>query len=236
VRALPGPASCRGAGTVGAAAPTWSAESASGSGLRPTRDRQRHRGDDRAGIDHEEAKPMSASSTDHSGGRCRTLDGTTHLPGHPVGPPRSAVTRSQQPLLGEHAVVLGASMGGLAARVLADFYETVTVVERDMLPENATNRRGVPQGRHVHLLLGRGSQILGELFPGFQPRRTRRGWNPRLRRRRFVQTVHEQWRTPLPALRSIQRRPALATEQTIVGVSRSPTGASRWERHRPGGP
>ena len=29
--------------------------------------------------------------------------------------------------LGEHAIVLGASMGGLlAARVLADFYETVS--------------------------------------------------------------------------------------------------------------
>ncbi|MCW2690851.1 MAG: hypothetical protein JWR37_5741 [Mycobacterium sp.] len=70
--------------------------------------------------------------------------------------------------LGEHAVVLGASMGGLlAARVLADVYETVTVVERDELPETAANRRGVPHGRHVHLLLGRGSQVLGELFPGF---------------------------------------------------------------------
>lgn len=31
-----------------------------------------------------------------------------------------------------HAVVLGASMGGLlAARVLADFYDRVAVVERD---------------------------------------------------------------------------------------------------------
>src|SRR6476661_3361416 len=70
--------------------------------------------------------------------------------------------------LGEHAVVLGASMGGLlAARVLADCYETVTVVERDVLPETSANRRGVPQGRHVHLLLGRGSQVLDELFPGF---------------------------------------------------------------------
>src|SRR4029077_5139385 len=70
--------------------------------------------------------------------------------------------------LGEHAVVLGASMGGLlAARVLADFYETVTVVERDVLPDDAVNRRGVPQGRHVHALLGRGSQVLAELFPGF---------------------------------------------------------------------
>lgn len=70
--------------------------------------------------------------------------------------------------LGDHAVVLGASMGGLvAARVLADFYERVTVVERDVLPPDAANRRGVPQGRHVHALLGRGSAVLDELFPGF---------------------------------------------------------------------
>lgn len=69
--------------------------------------------------------------------------------------------------LGEHAVVLGASMGGLlAARVLADFFRTVTVVERDVLPGDPANRRGVPQGRHAHLLLPRGAQILDELFPG----------------------------------------------------------------------
>jgi 2-polyprenyl-6-methoxyphenol hydroxylase-like FAD-dependent oxidoreductase len=69
--------------------------------------------------------------------------------------------------IGEHAVVLGASMGGLlAARVLADFYDRVTVVDRDLLPATPANRRGVPQGRHVHTLLGRGSQILGGLFPG----------------------------------------------------------------------
>jgi 2-polyprenyl-6-methoxyphenol hydroxylase-like FAD-dependent oxidoreductase len=47
---------------------------------------------------------------------------------------------------GEHAVVLGASMAGLlAARVLADFFRAVTVVERDMLPDNPDNRQGVPQ-------------------------------------------------------------------------------------------
>jgi 2-polyprenyl-6-methoxyphenol hydroxylase-like FAD-dependent oxidoreductase len=72
------------------------------------------------------------------------------------------------PVLGERAVVLGASMGGLlAARVLADFFRTVTVVERDELPDDPANRRGVPQGRHVHALLPRGAQILDELFPGF---------------------------------------------------------------------
>ena len=67
----------------------------------------------------------------------------------------------------EHAVVLGASMGGLlAARVLADFFRTVTVVERDVLPDDPADRRGVSQGRHAHLLLPRGAQILEELFPG----------------------------------------------------------------------
>jgi len=70
-------------------------------------------------------------------------------------------------VLGEHAVVLGASMSGLlAARVLADHYRTVTVVERDVLPDAPDNRRGVPQGRHAHALLARGAQILDELFPG----------------------------------------------------------------------
>ncbi|NTY61174.1 2-polyprenyl-6-methoxyphenol hydroxylase-like oxidoreductase [Mycolicibacterium sphagni] len=68
----------------------------------------------------------------------------------------------------DHAVVLGASMSGLlAARVLSDFYRTVTVVERDVLPEEPVNRRGIPQGRHVHALLGRGGQIIDEFFPGF---------------------------------------------------------------------
>jgi 2-polyprenyl-6-methoxyphenol hydroxylase-like FAD-dependent oxidoreductase len=59
-------------------------------------------------------------------------------------------------------------MGGLlAARVLSDFYRNVTVVERDVLPTEVAQRRGVPQGHHVHALWPRGSQILDDLFPGF---------------------------------------------------------------------
>jgi 2-polyprenyl-6-methoxyphenol hydroxylase-like FAD-dependent oxidoreductase len=70
--------------------------------------------------------------------------------------------------IGEHAVVLGASIAGLlAARVLADFHRTVAVVERDAMPTRSVPRRGVPQGRHIHVLWPRGSQILGELFPGY---------------------------------------------------------------------
>jgi 2-polyprenyl-6-methoxyphenol hydroxylase-like FAD-dependent oxidoreductase len=69
--------------------------------------------------------------------------------------------------IGDHAVVLGASMGGLlAARVLADAFEQVTVVDRDLLPEAGVPRKGVPQGRHAHGLLPSGAQVLDELFPG----------------------------------------------------------------------
>ena len=69
--------------------------------------------------------------------------------------------------IGDHAVVLGASLAGLlAARVLSDAYERVTVVERVVLPERAEHRKGVPQSRHAHVLLPRGTQILNELFPG----------------------------------------------------------------------
>jgi 2-polyprenyl-6-methoxyphenol hydroxylase-like FAD-dependent oxidoreductase len=66
-----------------------------------------------------------------------------------------------------HAIVIGASLAGLcAARVLADFYERVTVYERDDLPDGPANRAAVPQGRHVHLLMARGAQEFERHFPG----------------------------------------------------------------------
>lgn len=71
--------------------------------------------------------------------------------------------------LGKHAVVLGGSMTGLlAARVLTEYFERVSVVERDHYPADPIFRPGVPQARHPHLLLLRGQQILEELFPGIR--------------------------------------------------------------------
>lgn len=71
--------------------------------------------------------------------------------------------------LGERAVVLGGGMAGLlTARVLADRYRSVLVVDRDTLIDVAGPRRGVPQARHAHALLVRGQEILDELFPGLQ--------------------------------------------------------------------
>ena len=46
-----------------------------------------------------------------------------------------------------HAVVIGASMAGLlAARVLSDHFEQVTLIERDTLTADAEARKGIPQG------------------------------------------------------------------------------------------
>ena len=70
--------------------------------------------------------------------------------------------------IGNHAIVIGASMSGLlAARALSDFYATVTILERDTFPLNDVPRKGVPQGRHTHGLLARGRVVLEEFFPGY---------------------------------------------------------------------
>lgn len=70
--------------------------------------------------------------------------------------------------IGERAVVIGASMAGLlAARALADFYGTVTVLERDAFPVSDIARKGVPQGRHAHGLLARGRSVIEQFFPGW---------------------------------------------------------------------
>jgi hypothetical protein len=66
---------------------------------------------------------------------------------------RSPITTSER-FGGASAVVLGGSMAGLlVARVLADHFDQVSIVERDALPDNAEPRKGVPQGRHLHGLL-----------------------------------------------------------------------------------
>src|SRR4051812_44790022 len=67
----------------------------------------------------------------------------------------------------KHAVVIGGSLAGLlAARVLSETVETVTVVDRDEMPTAPAHRRGVPQSRHTHGLLAKGFEIFEELLPG----------------------------------------------------------------------
>jgi 2-polyprenyl-6-methoxyphenol hydroxylase-like FAD-dependent oxidoreductase len=67
---------------------------------------------------------------------------------------------------GGRAVVVGASIAGLlTARVLAEFFEQVTLLDRDDLTGGPLPRRGVPQGRHPHALLTGGLRALEELLP-----------------------------------------------------------------------
>ena len=75
-----------------------------------------------------------------------------------------------------HAIVIGGSMAGLlAARILSDHYNEVTIIERDRFPDGAEQRRGVPQGRHTHGLLGSGRDVLERFFPGISDELVRAG-------------------------------------------------------------
>ena len=68
-----------------------------------------------------------------------------------------------------HALVIGGSIGGLlAGRVLANHFDQVTIIERDIYPDEPVPRKGVPQSQHLHALLTRGQMILEELFPGLK--------------------------------------------------------------------
>ncbi|EUC12724.1 UNVERIFIED_ORG: 2-polyprenyl-6-methoxyphenol hydroxylase-like FAD-dependent oxidoreductase [Burkholderia sp. CF145] len=79
---------------------------------------------------------------------------------------------------GERAVVIGAGMGGLpATQVLADHFREVVVLERDVLPADATPRPGVPQGKHPHGLLAGGLKALCDLFPDFSSTLAQAGAN-----------------------------------------------------------
>ncbi|HEY6331530.1 MAG TPA: FAD-dependent monooxygenase [Blastocatellia bacterium] len=77
-------------------------------------------------------------------------------------------TASECYYLGERAIVVGGGLGGLsAARALSDRFRQVVILDRDELPDGATPRPGVPQGKHPHGLLGGGLEALEQLFPGF---------------------------------------------------------------------
>jgi 2-polyprenyl-6-methoxyphenol hydroxylase-like FAD-dependent oxidoreductase len=96
--------------------------------------------------------------------------------------------------------------GLLAAQVLTQHFERVTLVERDHFPQTPEQRAGVPQARHLHVLLARGHQVLEKFFPGLDaelqaagvPRVelgydttafTRGGWMPRFHSGIFTSSV-----------------------------------------------
>ncbi|WP_154071228.1 FAD-dependent oxidoreductase [Bradyrhizobium lablabi] len=65
-----------------------------------------------------------------------------------------------------------------AAAAVAGHFERVTVLERDVLPLDASPRPGTPQDNQLHVLLTGGQRALGELFPGFADDLARAGAVP----------------------------------------------------------
>ena len=84
---------------------------------------------------------------------------------------RRTPTSLTTPTKRDHAVVIGGGMAGLlAARVAAESFRRVTILDRDRFPAEAGPRDCVPQGRHVHMLMARGLRTFEELVPGFSAR------------------------------------------------------------------
>ncbi|MGW1792760.1 NAD(P)/FAD-dependent oxidoreductase [Streptomyces tubercidicus] len=123
---------------------------------------------------------------------------------------------------GRGAIVIGGGLAGmLAVTALLGHVETVTVVERDRYPEGRAFRKGVPQARHLHVLLSGGSLAMEELLPGtvaalgeagarglYLSRdlltRTPTGWQ-----RRFDERRHRSLSVTRPVLDSVVRERAL---------------------------
>ncbi|MFD6825503.1 FAD-dependent oxidoreductase [Streptomyces sp. NPDC060085] len=72
------------------------------------------------------------------------------------------------PSWGTAAVIGGSYSGLVAARVLADFFREVIVIDRDPFDQNTGTHPGAPQAFHAHALLAKGGEILERLFPGLR--------------------------------------------------------------------
>jgi 2-polyprenyl-6-methoxyphenol hydroxylase-like FAD-dependent oxidoreductase len=95
-----------------------------------------------------------------------TLKNETQMGQIRVNDNNEAITNIQKNA-GSHALVIGGSLAGLfAARVLADYFETVTILDHDIFPVTPDHRKGVPQSYHAHGLLATAFPILEQLFPG----------------------------------------------------------------------
>ncbi len=65
-----------------------------------------------------------------------------------------------------HATVVGGSMAGLiAARVLSNHFEKVTIIEKDIVNNEPETRKGQSQTKHIHLLLVQAMNTLSHYFP-----------------------------------------------------------------------
>ena len=75
-------------------------------------------------------------------------------------------TKTSRSRNNHYAIVIGGSLADLlTARVLADHFSHVTIIERDLFTADPHPRPGVPKSRHIHALSPRGLRIVEGLFP-----------------------------------------------------------------------
>jgi 2-polyprenyl-6-methoxyphenol hydroxylase-like FAD-dependent oxidoreductase len=79
--------------------------------------------------------------------------------------------KNMEQKLGTHAIVIGGSIAGLlTGRVLAEHFDQVTILERDILANDGSPRKGAPQGLHNHVMLKAGELVISKWFPHFYER------------------------------------------------------------------
>jgi len=160
----------------------------------------------------------------------------------------------------QHAVVIGASVAGLlASRALSAYFRSVTLLDRDEEPAQPVPRAGVPQGRHIHVVLPGGVRALDHLFPGRLPELVRAGsqpfdygqsqfhmcgqWMPRMateldslaQTRPFLEEHLRRWVRELPNVRAIfgaSVKAPIFEGPRVTGVSVQYAGGDRAEELR----
>ena len=151
---------------------------------------------------------------------------------------------------GRNAIVIGGGLAGMLAVTALGHVDTVTVVERDRYPDGHAFRKGVPQARHLHILLSGGQRALEELLPGTvaalerggrpQPvycraiciTRTATGWQ-----RRFDERRHLTLSVTRPVLDTVVREQVLraaAASGTRVEVLEATEAIGLTGGRRPG--
>lgn len=132
--------------------------------------------------------------------------------------------QGQNSKIGTDAIVVGASIAGvLTARVLSDYFQKVTLIERDKINDWPEVRKGQPQAPHAHGLLARGHDGILSRPPRWPAGGRRRDH----RHRRCFSLAHIRWvQAPVP------QWPALPPgEQTSFGVAGPPPSAGTSQRN-----
>ncbi len=115
-----------------------------------------------------DAKPADAKPADAKPAPAPAPAKPAPAPAKPVTTPvaPTPATPAAHPGTRTHAVIIGGSVAGLlTARVLAEYFDQITIVERDQYPDKPEPRKSVPQAIHLHNMVTQGWTIMEQLFP-----------------------------------------------------------------------